>query len=155
MKRAAQHARHLLQDDPEGQGGADTTDESDSEVRQYERQRLEVTKTAQSVFADADEEYSSVQMVKQRMQDWQRRQPEAFRSAYAAESAPAVFAPFVRNELLEWVPIFGDSRGSCLQKQQKTRITRFSFWLVAKKECRAQTVERNSISPMLWTQLCS
>lgn len=102
---------HEAQDDPEGQGGADTTDESDSEERQYKRQRQEVVKTAQSVFADADEDYSSLRMVKGRLENWQRRHPEAFKSAYAAESAPAIFAPFVRNELLSWEPVFEDSKG--------------------------------------------
>ena len=99
------------QDDPEGRGGADTTEESDGEERQFKRQRQEVLKTAQSVFADADEEYGSLGAVKRRLEAWRQSQPAAFRSAYAAESAPAIFAPFVRNELLGWEPVFEDSKG--------------------------------------------
>ncbi len=100
-----------MQEDPDGRGGADTTDESDTEVRQYKRQRQEVLKTAQSVFVDADEEYGSLGAVQRRLEAWQKSQPEAYRSAYAAESAPAIFAPFVRNELLGWEPVFEDSKG--------------------------------------------
>lgn len=68
-------------------------------------------KTAQSVFVDADEEYSSLGAVQRRLEAWQSSQPEAYRSAYAAESSPAIFAPFVRNELLGWEPVFEDSKG--------------------------------------------
>ena len=96
----------LMQDDPDGQGGADTTDESDSEQAQYSRQRAEVLDTAASVFADADEEFGTLGAVKRRLEDWKRRQPEAYGAAYVSDSAPAIFAPFVRNELLAWDPIF-------------------------------------------------
>ena len=105
-KRSERSYLPLLQDDPDGQGGADTTDESDSEQAQYSRQRAEVLDTAASVFADADEEFGTLGAVKRRLEDWKRRQPEAYGAAYVSDSAPAIFAPFIRNELLAWDPIF-------------------------------------------------
>jgi len=103
-----------LQDDPEGRGGADTTDESDGETRQHARRRREVLETAGSVFADADDEFGSLPAVKGRLEAWKSGQPDAYGSAYAADSVPAVFAPFVRNELLAWEPVFEDTPGPFL-----------------------------------------
>ena len=67
--------------------------------------------TSVSVFADADEEYGSLPAVKRRLEKWQRDQPEAYGSAYAEDSVPAIVAPFVRNELLAWDPLFQRTKG--------------------------------------------
>lgn len=42
---------------------------------------------------------------------WQGSYPAAYRDAYMAVSAPAIFAPFVRLELLHWDPLFGADGG--------------------------------------------
>ncbi|CAI5952768.1 unnamed protein product, partial [Closterium sp. NIES-64] len=60
-----------------------------------------------AVFADAAEEYSRIERVKERMERWKQQHPSAYRDAYASMSAPALFAPFVRLELLRWDPLFG------------------------------------------------
>ncbi|CAI5537238.1 unnamed protein product, partial [Closterium sp. Naga37s-1] len=60
-----------------------------------------------AVFADAAEEYSRIERVKERMERWKQQHPAAYRDAYASMSAPALFAPFVRLELLRWDPLFG------------------------------------------------
>lgn len=39
-------------------------------------------------------------------------QPGAYRDAYMGLSAPVVFAPFVRLELLAWDPLFGPRAGA-------------------------------------------
>lgn len=61
------------------------------------------------MFTDASEDYSSVEAVKLRLEDWQTSYPAAYRDAYMPLSAPAIFAPFVRLELLQWDPLFGGS----------------------------------------------
>ena len=92
-------------------GGADTTDESDNEERQYEREQDKVKETAVHVFSDADKDFSTLQAVKARLEDWKRTYPEAYNQAHGPLSVPALFAPFVRNELLSWEPIYSESRG--------------------------------------------
>lgn len=105
-----------MQDDPDGGGGAETTDESDGEEAQFGRRRREVLETSASVFTDADEEYGSLAAVQQRLEAWRQRQPEAYAAAYVADSAPAIFAPFVRNELLSWEPVFQRTKGECIRQ---------------------------------------
>ena len=69
---------------------------------------------ASTVFADAGEEFSSVSAVKQRLEGWRRRYPGTFNSAYMGISSPAIFAPFVRTQLLSWDPVYAPGRGASL-----------------------------------------
>ena len=64
-----------------------------------------------AVFRDADDEFGSLAAVKRRLEDWKARQPGAYRDAYMSVSAPALFAPFVRMELLKWRPLHGGDTG--------------------------------------------
>jgi GC-rich sequence DNA-binding factor len=68
---------------------------------------LACKQVASTVFADASEDYSTVEAVKRRLEDWQRSYPAAYRDAYMPMSAPAIFAPFVRLDLLHWEVLFG------------------------------------------------
>ena len=68
---------------------------------------LACKQVAATVFADASEDYSTVEAVKRRLEDWQISYPAAYRDAYMPMSAPAIFAPFVRLDLLHWDLLFG------------------------------------------------
>ena len=66
------------------------------------------------MFADVSEDYSTVEAVKRRLEDWQTSYPAAYRDAYMPLSAPAIFAPFVRLDLLHWDLLFGrPTSGGC------------------------------------------
>ncbi|KAL3131084.1 hypothetical protein ABBQ38_000395 [Trebouxia sp. C0009 RCD-2024] len=91
--------------------GDATTDESDSEVTHYRSKRAEALEASASVFADASEEYGSLAAVKHRLEQWKQQQPGAYADAYMSLTVPAVMAPFVRLELLQWDPLLGGSAG--------------------------------------------
>ncbi|CAD6335138.1 unnamed protein product [Miscanthus lutarioriparius] len=82
-----------------------STDESDSESTAYVSSRDEFLKAADHVFSDAKEEYSSLRTVKDKFEGWKSQYPSAYRNAHVALSAPSVFTPFVRLELLKWDPL--------------------------------------------------
>lgn len=82
-----------------------STDESDSESSAYLSSRDELLKTADLVFSDAAEEYSSLRIVKDKFEGWKTQYPLAYRDAHVALSAPSVFTPYVRLELLKWDPL--------------------------------------------------
>lgn len=86
-----------------------STDESDSESAAYVSSRDELLKTADLVFSDASEEYSSLKIVKDKFEGWKTMYPSAYRDAHVALSAPSVFTPYVRLELLKWDPLHGTS----------------------------------------------
>ena len=66
---------------------------------------------ASTVFADAGEEYADIAAVKVRLEDWQAQYLSAFNDAYMGISAPAIFAPFVRSQLLCWDPLYMPGTG--------------------------------------------
>ncbi|KIY91297.1 hypothetical protein MNEG_16667, partial [Monoraphidium neglectum] len=73
----------------------------------YASRRQEVLDAAATVFADAADEYASLGAVKARLEGFKARLPGEYSSAYVGDSAPALFAPFVRLELLRWDPLYG------------------------------------------------
>ncbi|KAL5209742.1 hypothetical protein ABZP36_005365 [Zizania latifolia] len=82
-----------------------STDESDSESSAYLSSRDEFLKTADLVFSDAAEEYASLRIVKDKFEGWKTQYPLAYRDAHVALSAPSVFTPYVKLELLKWDPL--------------------------------------------------
>ncbi|XP_050370470.1 transcriptional repressor ILP1 [Argentina anserina] len=85
--------------------GESSTDESDSESKEYESHRQLVLGTADQVFSDAAEEYSQLSAVKERFEEWKREYQSSYRDAYMSLSVPVIFSPYVRLELLKWDPL--------------------------------------------------
>nr|XP_029119681.1 transcriptional repressor ILP1 [Elaeis guineensis] len=83
-----------------------STDESDSESSAYESSHNELLRTAEQIFSDASEEYSNLKIVKERFERWKNQYSSTYRDAYVSLSAPAVFSPYVRLELLKWDPLY-------------------------------------------------
>jgi GC-rich sequence DNA-binding factor len=83
-----------------------SSSESEGERASYEAGAADAADAAGRVFADADVDFASLPPVKARLEAWKAAQPGAYRDAYVALSAPALFAPFVRLELLtSWSPL--------------------------------------------------
>ncbi|KAK9839474.1 hypothetical protein WJX81_004262 [Elliptochloris bilobata] len=110
LQRDLQRLRQR-QGDAEAPLGEETSDESESEVSRYVRKRRDLVDAARTVFADAGDEFGSLRALKARLEEWKGAQPRAYHDAYMGLSAPAVFAPFVRLELLAWDPLFGQRAG--------------------------------------------
>jgi GC-rich sequence DNA-binding factor len=89
--------------------GESSSEESESEERAYKSGRQEILQTAESVYGDAAEEYSQLGKVKQRLEQWKRQYKAAYSDAYMQLSAPSIFAPYVRLELLHWDPLYGSA----------------------------------------------
>ncbi|EFJ52932.1 hypothetical protein VOLCADRAFT_86421 [Volvox carteri f. nagariensis] len=75
----------------------------------------EIVEAANTVFADADEEFASIGAVKRRLEEWKARYPKDYTNAYMHLSNPALFAPYVRLELLRWDPLYGKAEGAPYQ----------------------------------------
>ncbi|KAM5567633.1 transcriptional repressor ILP1 [Rosa sericea] len=85
--------------------GESSTDESDSESKEYKSHRQLVLGTADQVFSDAAEEYSQLSAVKERFEEWKREYRSSYRDAYMSLSVPVIFSLYVRLELLKWDPL--------------------------------------------------
>ena len=89
--------------------GESSTEESESEENAYRSHKQEVLLTGERVFGDAAEEYAQLEKVKEKLEGWKRQYPAAYSDAYMQLSAPSIFAPYVRLELLHWDPLYGSA----------------------------------------------
>ncbi|RMZ53990.1 hypothetical protein APUTEX25_002567, partial [Auxenochlorella protothecoides] len=109
--------------DPELEFHGATSSESEGDVDEYRNTRDKILQAgwgldfhifvedigeivaADTLFLDAAEPYGTLRAVRAELDGWRRRQPAAYRDAYVAAAAPALFAPWVRLELLAWEPL--------------------------------------------------
>ncbi|PIA52184.1 hypothetical protein AQUCO_01000217v1 [Aquilegia coerulea] len=89
--------------------GESSTDESDSESTSYRSNRHELLQTAVQIFSHASDKYSQLSVVKESFERWKKIYSSSYRDAYMSLSAPAVFSPYVRLELLHWDPLYKES----------------------------------------------
>lgn len=116
LRAEARRSRSSLPPGPgdgvqEAELGMETTDESEGEVSHYKQRRKEILELGTKVFADADDAFISIAAVKQRLEECKRLYRSAYQNAYVSDSAPALFAPFVRVQLLEWDPLYQPAKG--------------------------------------------
>ncbi|CAM6084681.1 unnamed protein product [Calypogeia fissa] len=113
-KAASRRTTSLTSGNGDGVGsqrveGESSSDESESEATAYQSRREEVLDTTARIFGDAIEDYAQLRKVKETLETWKSRYPAAYRDGYVSLSAPSIFAPFVRLELLQWDPLYGDA----------------------------------------------
>lgn len=89
--------------------GESSTDESDSESTSYQSNRESLLEIAEQIFSDASEEYSQLSVVKERFERWKQIYSSSYQDAYMSLSAPAIFSPYVRLELLKWDPLYEET----------------------------------------------
>ncbi|KAJ4842451.1 hypothetical protein Tsubulata_032799 [Turnera subulata] len=89
--------------------GESSTDESDNESAAYQSSRDSLLQVADQIFSDASEEYAQLSLVKERFETWKKEYATTYRDAYMSDSAPAIFSPYVRRELLKWDPLHEDA----------------------------------------------
>ncbi|KAG1674309.1 hypothetical protein FOA52_013498 [Chlamydomonas sp. UWO 241] len=116
--RASLISRELAAAAAVGAGGTLSTDdaaeaalgtgEDPAQARRYAVRYRELMDTAATVFLDAGESFSSVRSVKGELEDFKLGWPKEYEQAYMSLSTPALFAPYVRLELLHWDPLFSD-----------------------------------------------
>lgn len=89
--------------------GESSTDESDSESEAYQSNRDSLLQVVDQIFSDASDEYAQLSLVKERFETWKKEYATSYRDAYMSDSAPAIFSPYVRRELLKWDPLHEDA----------------------------------------------
>ena len=57
-----------------------------------------------AIFEDVVEDFSSIDSIKSRFEDWKNKHEDCYRNAYISLCLPKLFAPFIRLQLLDWNP---------------------------------------------------
>ncbi|PKA46429.1 hypothetical protein AXF42_Ash012561 [Apostasia shenzhenica] len=86
--------------------GEVSSEDSDSEYTAYQSTWSELLQTAEEIFSDASDEFSKISFVKEKLERWKKEYFPSYRDAYMPLSAPAIFSPYVRLELLKWDPLY-------------------------------------------------
>ncbi|CAI9096290.1 OLC1v1032392C1 [Oldenlandia corymbosa var. corymbosa] len=89
--------------------GESSTDESDSETAAHQSSLAEWIRVSEQIFSDAANDYAQLSAVVERLGRWKKEYALSYKDAYMPLSAPSIFSPYVRLELLKWDPLHEDS----------------------------------------------
>ena len=70
--------------------------------RAFSTRHEEIRLELRNVFADTDEQFASLATVRDRLASWKAGHGDQYDTTFMGLSAPALFAPFVRLELIQW-----------------------------------------------------
>jgi len=69
---------------------------------QYAERRKRLLEDVKAIFLDADDDFKTIDAVKEKLEQLKRRYPQAYTDTYISLSVPSLFAPYVRMELMNW-----------------------------------------------------
>ncbi|XP_074141423.1 intron Large complex component GCFC2 isoform X9 [Sminthopsis crassicaudata] len=92
------------------QEGASSSDDEDSgsEGADIQERRGAILQNCQSVFEDVNEEFSDVQKILLKFQQWREQFPDSYYEAYASLCLPKLLSPFIRIQMMDWNPLKPD-----------------------------------------------
>ncbi|KAJ9525098.1 hypothetical protein QJQ45_017340, partial [Haematococcus lacustris] len=85
--------------------------EDAAQAARYAGRHQDIMSAAATVFADAGEEFASLGAVKLKLEEFKLKQPQQYASTYMHLSTPALLAPHVRLELLQYEALFDFGMG--------------------------------------------
>ncbi|XP_068953449.1 intron Large complex component GCFC2 isoform X2 [Petaurus breviceps papuanus] len=87
------------------QEGMSSEGEDDDEGMDFRERRGAILRSCHSVFEDVNEEFSDVQKILLKFQQWREQFPDSYHEAYASLCLPKLFSPFIRIQMLDWNPL--------------------------------------------------
>ena len=63
-----------------------------------------ITSEEKAIFEDVIEDFSSIDSIKSRFEEWKNKHEDCYTNAYISLCLPKLFAPFIRLQLLDWNP---------------------------------------------------
>lgn len=105
-------------------------DESEDDFKSFTQRQHDIKIECRSIFNDTAEEFSSIESVRYHLESWKARFAEQYAATYMGLSTPALFAPFVRLELIDWNPL--DTASSPFT-QHKWYLNLFEYGIDAPK----------------------
>ncbi|KAM8894810.1 intron Large complex component GCFC2 [Spinachia spinachia] len=82
---------------------------SAEEEEQLQKTIAEILQRSQAVFSDVQSEFCDVKKILSRFEEWRGSYSDSYHSAYISLCLPKLLNPIIRNNLLAWNPLKGDS----------------------------------------------
>ncbi|XP_043837269.1 intron Large complex component GCFC2 [Dromiciops gliroides] len=115
---------------PEGMSSDDDDDDGVSEGADFWEKQGAILQSGHSVFEDVSEEFSDVQKILLRFQQWREWFPDSYYEAYASLCLPKLFSPFIRIQMLDWNPLTLD----CISVQRMPWFQYLAGFAAARRE---------------------
>ncbi|XP_068698519.1 PAX3- and PAX7-binding protein 1-like [Montipora foliosa] len=96
----------------EGQSTDDEETETDS--IKFRAETKKILSEEKAIFEDVVEDFSSIDSIKSRFEEWKNKHEDCYRNAYISLCLPKLFAPFIRLQLLDWNPF----EAKCLEIEE-------------------------------------
>ncbi|KAJ8315152.1 hypothetical protein KUTeg_007302 [Tegillarca granosa] len=80
-------------------------EESQSEITKFNVEKDSIMGLRERLFEDVVEDFSEVDFVREKFEDWKTKYGETYREAYIGLCLPKLFNPFIRLYLLDWNPL--------------------------------------------------
>ncbi|EGG21355.1 GC-rich sequence DNA-binding factor-like protein [Cavenderia fasciculata] len=90
-----------------GSKGKPMTSEQEVEEEEafYQKEKRHIQELSQKVLEDVDDEYSQLELVRDKFQNWKQKNYSSYKKINLAYIIPAIFAPFIKLQLLQWNPL--------------------------------------------------
>ena len=79
--------------------------ESDDDVERFTQRQQDVRAECRSLFTDTEHSFASIESIREHLESWKLRFADQYDATFMGLSTPALFAPFVRLELIDWSPL--------------------------------------------------
>ncbi|XP_062609801.1 PAX3- and PAX7-binding protein 1-like [Saccostrea cucullata] len=80
-------------------------EENQSEIAKYNLEKESVLGSQERVFEDVVEDFSEVESVRERFEDWKQTYRDTYQDAYIGLCLPKLFNPYIRLSLINWNPL--------------------------------------------------
>ncbi|EFA77935.1 GC-rich sequence DNA-binding factor-like protein [Heterostelium album PN500] len=77
----------------------------DEDETHYREEKEKIEESLKSVLDDVDEDYCNISNIKERFQHWKIKDNSSYKKVHVSYILPALFAPFVRLQLIDWNPL--------------------------------------------------
>nr|XP_022293371.1 PAX3- and PAX7-binding protein 1-like isoform X2 [Crassostrea virginica] len=83
-------------------------EENQSEIAKYNVEKESVLSGQERVFEDVVEDFSEVDSVRERFEDWKQSYRDTYQDAYIGLCLPKLLNPYIRLSLINWNPLEAD-----------------------------------------------
>uniref|UniRef100_A0A914UW43 GCF C-terminal domain-containing protein n=1 Tax=Plectus sambesii TaxID=2011161 RepID=A0A914UW43_9BILA len=91
------------------EGMSSDDEETPSQIAIFKDNLAQLSESAQQIFADALEEYSSIDAICERIVHWLAVDAPSFEDAFIEMCIPKLLSPIIRLQLIDWNPLAAES----------------------------------------------
>ncbi|XP_025097837.1 PAX3- and PAX7-binding protein 1-like isoform X2 [Pomacea canaliculata] len=101
-RRRARESRNIT---AHHDGLSSDDEENQADVTKFNLEKENITTIAEKLFEDALEDFSEMDLIRKRFEEWKLQFGDTYREAYISLCIPKLVTPFVKLQLVTWNPL--------------------------------------------------